>query len=110
MKRKKSYNIQQLTVMMEEKIGQHLQEFHVLGKEVKLLLDQQGQNPIPSEEVKKIYVKMAHIALELEPVEKIVFEQYPKYQGLFNSLKQLYVVPSQTLETSTETASFDQRK
>lgn len=110
MKRKKSYTIHQLAIMMEENISHHLQEFHVLGKEVKLLLDQQGQNPIPSEEIKNIYVKMAKITLELQPVQTIIFQQYPKYKALFNSLKQLYIQPEQNFETSTEIGSFDQGK
>lgn len=71
---------------IEETINDRLRQFTLLGKVAKSLKGKRKHKEL----LIRVYIGMTHIAIELDVVKAIIFEQHPNLAPLFESLIELY--------------------
>jgi hypothetical protein len=71
---------------LEEQINQKMEQIVSISNQVKKLIS----NKAPNHEIEQLYLDMALILVELEPVELLIRAQNPRLNQLFDGLHELY--------------------
>lgn len=77
----KEVTIKQLALHLQKQIDIHLASFNEHYNQLKAI----------NSEIEEIEKKIVAIALELEPVQSLVYNQNPGLEKIFESLKRVYV-------------------